>query len=336
MRDALTPAARRAIDAALEATVVLSFSRVGYEVRRRTDRWTPLGELDGRGRTVVVTGANSGLGLAAAKALARSGAHVVAVVRSEEKGRATLAEVEATSTAEVAATYEVADLADLASVRRLADRLAERSRIDALIHNAGAMFPERALTVDGLERTYQVHVAAPFLLTSLLLARLEDSAPSRVITVTSGGMYAERLDADRVDSPDRYSPTLAYARAKRAQVALTGEWARRAGHLGITFDVVHPGWADTPGVVASLPGFHRLTSPILRAPVEGADSVVWLALGDLCERGDGRLWHDRRPRGAHRLPWTRTTPTEPARLWRRLVSDVGVDPGSEAGLALDP
>jgi dehydrogenase/reductase SDR family member 12 len=170
-----------------------------------------------------------------------------------------------------------------------------------------------------------VHVAGPFLLTSLLLDTLAASAPSRVVTVTSGGMYAERLDADRVDSPDRYRPTLAYARAKRAQVALTGEWARRTAHLGVGFETVHPGWADTPGVADSLPGFHRVTSPILRDAAQGADSLVWLALADL-EPGNGRLWHDRRPRGAHHLPWTRTPDAEAARLWDRVARDVGVDP----------
>jgi dehydrogenase/reductase SDR family member 12 len=325
----ITAPLRRGVDAALEATVVLSFSRVGYQVRRRTDRWTPLGALDGRGRTVVVTGASSGLGLAASRALAAAGADVVAVVRSDEKGTRTVAELEAVDGAGTA-TYELADLTDLGQVRALAARLAERDRIDAVIHNAGAMFPERGLTVDGLERTYHVHVVAPFLLTRLLLDALQASAPTRVITVTSGGMYAERLDADRVDSPDTYRPTLAYARAKRAQVALTSEWTRRVGD-GVDFQVVHPGWADTPGVVQGLPGFHRLTSPILRDAAQGADTMVWLALGgheapDAPWAGGGRLWHDRRPRSTHRLPWTPAHPTETLRLWERVARDAGVDP----------
>jgi dehydrogenase/reductase SDR family member 12 len=324
---------RRGVDAALEATVVLSFSRIGYEVRRRTDRWVPLDELDGRGHTVVVTGANSGLGLATGRALVAAGAEVIAVVRDDEKGRRTVAELEAVAphgTDAPPATYELADLTDLSQVRALAARLARRDAIDGLIHNAGAMFDERGLTVDGLERTYQVHVVAPFLLTSLLLDTLSAGTSPRVITVTSGGMYAERLDADRVDSPDTYRPSLAYARAKRAQVALTDQWARRFGGI-IDFQVAHPGWADTPGVVESLPGFHRVTSPILRDPDQGADTVVWLALAGHEAHGhstsaEGRLWHDRRPRGAHHLPWTRTPPAEAFRLWERVARDAGVDP----------
>jgi dehydrogenase/reductase SDR family member 12 len=314
---------------------VLSFSRVGYEVRRRTDRWVPVDELDGRGRTVVVTGANSGLGLATGRALVAAGAQVIAVVRDHDKGRATVTELEAAAphgAASSPATYELADLTDLSQVRSLAARLAERGAIDGLVHNAGAMFPERDLTVDGLERTYQVHVVAPFLLTSLLLDTLAAGTDPRVITVTSGGMYAERLDVDRVDSPDTYRPSLAYARAKRAQVVLTDEWARRFGDVA-DFEVAHPGWADTPGVVESLPGFHRVTSPILRDPEQGADTVVWLALAGHDDDGagseeTGRLWHDRRPRGAHHLPWTRTPPAEAVRLWQRVARDAGAEPGA--------
>jgi dehydrogenase/reductase SDR family member 12 len=318
-----SPRLRRGVDAALEVGLPLSFSRVGYEVRDRLEAWTPVIDLDGADRTIVVTGANSGLGLATARILARTGADVVAVVRSERKGRAAHQQIEAARHGPGRTDVEIADLEDLASVRALADRLASRGRLDVLVHNAGAMFPERALTVDGLERTYQVHVAAPFLLTHLLLEPLRASDDARVVTVTSGGMYAQRLDAALVDSPDRYRPALAYARAKRAQVALTAEWARRIGS-DIRFEVVHPGWADTPGVASSLPRFHRLTSPILRSDGQGADTIAWLTLAPL-EGPSGRLWHDRRPRSSHRRPGTRAPTGEAQRLWERVSRDVGLD-----------
>ena len=314
---------RRGVDAALEVGLPLSFSRIGYEVRQRVEEWTPVSDLDGRGRTIVITGANSGLGLATAQILARTGAEVIAVVRSEHKGRTAREQIDAARLAPGRTDVEVADLEDLSSVRALADRLAERECIDAVIHNAGAMFPARAVTMDGLERTYQVHVAAPFLLTHLLLEPLRASDHARVITVTSGGMYAQRLDAERVDSPDRYRPALAYARAKRAQVALTAEWARRVGPA-VRFEVVHPGWADTPGVATSLPRFRALTAPILRTPEQGADTIAWLTLGPL-EHESGQLWHDRRPRSTHRRPGTRAPSGEAERLWERVSRDVGVE-----------
>jgi dehydrogenase/reductase SDR family member 12 len=315
----------RAVDAALEATVVLSFSRIGYAARSRMQHWRPVEELPGEGRTVVVTGANSGLGFATARAAATTGARVVVHARSQEKADDTVARLrEEVDGADLGTA--TADLSDLDAVRSLATDLREREdRLDAVVHNAGAMFDERATTDDGLERTYQLHVVAPHLLTSLLLPTLADSAPSRVVTVTSGGMYAEKLDADRVDSPGGYKPTVAYARAKRAQVALTGEWQRRFGDRGIDFHVVHPGWALTPGVESSLPGFRRVVGPILRDPSEGADSITWLALADEARPG-GRLWHDRTPRSEHKVPWTRADAAETTRLWARVCRDAGIEP----------
>jgi len=318
----------RAVDAALEATVVLSFSKVGHAVRSRLDHWTPLEELPGQGKRVLVTGANSGLGYAAARTLLAAGAEVLISVRSEEKAEDTRRRLEADlgrDLGELLVT-DLLDLDDLTQVRAFAERrLAEDAPLDAVVHNAGALFAEKAMTVDGLERTYQAHVVAPFLLTTLLLPKLAATAPSRVVTVTSGGMYAEKLVTARVDSPGEYRGTVAYARAKRAQVVLTREWARRFGDTGVTFHVAHPGWALTPGVESSLPGFRRVTGPILRDPDEGADTIVYLAISEELD-GSGRLWHDRRPRSEHKVPWTIADRGEAGELWARVCRDAGVEP----------
>lgn len=318
----------RAVDAALELAVVPSFSRIGYAVRSRLEGWEPVGQLPGAGKRVLVTGANSGLGYAAARALLTAGAHVLVSVRSEEKARDTRRRLEADLGRELGEHLEtdLLDLGDLAQVRAFAERrLAEEAPLDAVVHNAGALFAEKALTGDGLERTYQVHVVAPFLLTSLLLPKLAANAPARVVTVTSGGMYAEKLVTARIDSPGGYKGTVAYARAKRAQVVLTREWARRFADTGVSFHVAHPGWALTPGVEVSLPGFRKVTGPILRDADEGSDTIVYLALQD--ELGDdGRLWHDRRPRSEHKVPWTIAEPGEAGELWGRVCRDAGVEP----------
>lgn len=317
------PTVARITDAALEATVALSFSRVGYEVRSRIEHWTPTSTLDGSGKVAVVTGANSGLGYATATGLLRSGARVITVVRSDEKGEDTVDRLRKdVSGAEV--RYEVADLTELATVRELADRLrGDEPHLDVLVHNAGAMFPERDLTIDGLERTYQLHVVGPHLLTSLLTEPLLVDGPARVITMTSGGMYTQRLDLDRLESPDDYRPATAYARAKRAQVVLTGQWARRFGSRGMEAHVTHPGWALTPGVETSMPRFRRLTGPVLRDPEQGADTAIWLALTP--DVGPpGRLWHDRRRRSAHKSRRTRETTRDAARLWDRVQRDAGL------------
>jgi len=94
-------------------------------------------------------------------------------------------------------------------------------------------------------------------------------------------MYTQRLDPAALQmTPRGYRGVTAYARAKRAQVALSREWARRLAGTGITFHAMHPGWVDTPGIAAALPGFHRVMWPLLRTPGEGADTIVWLAAAD--------------------------------------------------------
>jgi dehydrogenase/reductase SDR family protein 12 len=191
-----------------------------------------------------------------------------------------------------------------------------------LIHNAGAIHPEFRAGQTGTELTIAGQVVAPFLLTSLLMPALLAAVSSRVITVSSGGMYTQRLDPARLQMPaSRYNGVTAYARAKRAQVALSREWARRFAGTGVAFHAMHPGWVDTPGVVAALPGFRRLTWPILLSPGQGADTVVWLATMPPERLGSGRFWHDRRRRPEHLLPWTREKdPAAACKLWDHLAA----------------
>jgi NAD(P)-dependent dehydrogenase (short-subunit alcohol dehydrogenase family) len=121
-----------------------------------------------------------------------------------------------------------------------------------------------------------------------------------------------------------YRGVTAYARAKRAQVALSREWARRLAGTGVAFHAMHPGWVDTPGIAAALPGFHRVMLPLLRTPGEGADTVVWLATAGPARLGSGRFWHDRRPRAEYRLPWTHEAPGAARLLWDRIESAEGL------------
>ena len=176
------------------------------------------------------------------------------------------------------------------------------------------------MSPNGIELTFATNVLGPFLLTSLLLPRLERSAPSRIINVSSGGMYTQPLRVDDLQS-DRgeFDGPTAYARTKRAQVTLTQLWAQRLEGRGVVVHTMHPGWADTPGVRSSLPAFYRLTRPLLRTPEQGADTIVWLGAADEPGRSTGLFWHDRRPRPTHLLPWTRETQREREQLWAQCV-----------------
>ncbi len=316
------------VDAVLEWSIVGSFTRVGSALRRRLDHWAPLDERSLAGRVVVITGATSGLGLEAARALGAMGATVEIIARNVAKAETTCAELrQATGNPKIG--FVVADTGDLAALRDAAAELAERHpAIHLLIHNAGALDDVRQTSPQGIELTVASQVVGPFLLTGLLLPALKAAAPSRVLWVSSGGMYSEPLSVDRLEMPaDDYNGTTAYARAKRAQVTLAEMWAGRLAADRISVHSLHPGWADTPGVARSLPTFRQVVGPLLRTPAEGADTLVWLAVDDGAPLiQTGQFWLDRRPRPLHRLASTRRsdTPEERERLWNWAVKRSGL------------
>ena len=317
-----------AVDGVLEATVVGSFSSIGPAVRSRTAGWTPPPRLDGK--TVLITGATSGLGLAAAEGVARLGAEVVLTARGHDRAEQAVAAVRRAAP-DAVVSYLLADMGEFDQVRGLADEfLAAHDRLDVLVHNAGALTKQRAVTGSGLELTVASQVAAPFLLTGLLLPALEAGAPSRVIQVSSGGMYTQKFDLATLETgPEEYDGTVAYARAKRAQLVLMHEWVRRMDGSGIAFHAMHPGWADTPGVQDSLPGFAKVMGPLLRTPEQGADTIVWLAAAPEAVETTGGFWLDRRPRWEHKAPWTRLSEPDFAEagseLWAWSAAHTGWD-----------
>ncbi|WP_206063260.1 SDR family NAD(P)-dependent oxidoreductase [Nocardioides sp. HDW12B] len=303
------------LDTVLDRSVVLGYSKIGYALRRRTSSW-PQDPAPGAlaGKDVVVTGASSGLGIATADGLARLGARVHLVVRNLEKGEKARGELRR---AVPSATFELwqCDVSDLDDVRRFAAEIgAAVPAISAIVHNAGAMPPERTESRQGHEMTMAIHVLGPLLMTELLLDQLS-AGDGRVVMVTSGGMYTQSLPvSDPEYTQSSYKPATAYARSKRTQVSLLPVLADRWRSRGVSVYATHPGWADTPGVVDSLPGFHKVTGPILRDVAQGADTTVWLAAVDPHPPGGG-LWHDRRVRPDHYLPTTRESDDERQSIW---------------------
>jgi len=230
------------------------------------------------GKVCVVTGATSGIGKAAATALARMGAQIVLVGRDQGRTEATAAEIGAN--AAVPPKAEIADLASMEQVHALAGRLGSLERIDVVVNNAGLVLGERRVTEDGFEHVFAVNHLAPFLLTNLLLPRLTGSAPARVVTVTSDAHSAANLDLDDPNLEHGWDSWRSYANSKLANILFTRELARRLDGTGVTANCAHPGVVRT--------GFGREGKPLLRlgttiarpfflSPERGAYTIVYLA-----------------------------------------------------------
>ena len=236
---------------------------------------------------------------------------MILVGRNRDKAEDTRREIVA-ATGNDNVAVALADLSLLADVRKLARKLLkDEPRIHVLVNNAGVLLNQRTTTAEGNEATLATNLLAPYLLTQTLLPRLRESAPSRIINVSSGGMYTTGLALDDLQyERSVYDGSRAYARTKRALVALTEVWAERLKDSGVVVHAMHPGWADTPGVAGSLPGFHRITRRFLRTAEQGADTITWLAAAPEAARVSGVFWLDREPHTTHVLPGTDPSPQQ--------------------------
>jgi NAD(P)-dependent dehydrogenase (short-subunit alcohol dehydrogenase family) len=234
-----------------------------------------------KGKTCVVTGATSGIGLEAAARLGALGARLVLVGRDHNKGEAALARLRA-GLPGVAVEMHYADLSRPDEVVRLADSLLSAlPRIDVLLNNAGALFARRETTPDGLERTFALNHMGYFRLTALLRARLVASAPARVVNVASEAHRGARVDLDDLQCARSYHGWKAYRRSKLANILFTRELARRLQGTGVTANCLHPGFVAT-GFGDNNRGIWWLGIAIGKIvaaiPVErGAETPVYLA-----------------------------------------------------------
>jgi dehydrogenase/reductase SDR family protein 12 len=306
-----------AIDTLLDRSIALGYGHPGLVVRRQLDWWPE--ELPRmHGKVVLVTGAATGLGLASARGFARLGASVRALARNEQRARDAAALIaQAVPGADVRPV--ACDISSLRALREFADRFNEREpRLDVLINNACVMPQERSRSADGHELMFATHVLAPFALTALLRDLLVSSAPSRVINISSGGMYSQSLPGGDLQSEQAsYSPKRLYARTKREQVVITEQWARELAGTGVVVHAMHPGWVDTEGVQNWMPVFRKVTRLIIRDPDQGADSIVWLGAARQPLHSTGKFWMDRRIRPTHyRLGAGEDSAQEREELWR--------------------
>ncbi len=253
------------------------------------------------GKRVIVTGANTGIGLATAEELARRGAAVTITARDDAKGAAAADRIG--QAAGTAVEVEHLDLSDLGSVRAFVARFVERhDRLDVLVNNAGVLAGARRETADGFEWTFGVNHLGPFLLTNLLTDTLVDSAPARIVNVSSDAhrRTTSGLDFDDLQMASGYSSGNAYAASKLANVLFTVELDRRLADRGVTARALHPGVVATSfGKGADSPWWMGATmtvlSPFLRKPDRGAATSVFLATAS-DEAIEGALyWSDERP-----------------------------------------
>jgi NAD(P)-dependent dehydrogenase (short-subunit alcohol dehydrogenase family) len=255
------------------------------------------------GRTVIITGANSGIGLATAKALAAQGATVVMTARDAAKGEAAAREVANFSrhTEVFPITF---DLSSLKSVRQGAGQILDRfDKIHVLINNAGLVLSDRRVSADGYEMTFAVNHLGPFLLTNLLLERMETSSPSRIINVASTAHTQARhgVPFDDLQSAKNYKGMKAYGVSKLENILFTTELARRLEKTTITANALHPGVVatgyardgDTKGIIAF--GI-KVIKPFVLTPEQGAKTSIYLAADPGVEKVTGKYFYKCKPK----------------------------------------
>ena len=267
------------------------------------------------GRTVLVTGASGGIGKATAVGLARMGAHLAIVGRDRGRTEDAAREIRAGGGQ---VNVFVADLSSQLEVRRIADEVLHRlPRIDALVNNVGGYWDTRHVTSDGLERTFALNHLAPFLLTNLLLERLTQSGPARVVTVASQAHALGRIDFDDLQGERSYSGARAYNQSKLANVLFTYELARKLRATPVTANALHPGvvstsfGAEDPSSVQRL--FVPFMRPFMKTPAQGAATSIHLASAPDLEQVTGRYFVNSKPKRSSQRSYDEAVA---ARLWQ--------------------
>ena len=233
-----------------------------------------------KGKTIVATGATSGVGEAAVLALAGLGARIVFIARDEARAHATMQKLEAKAPG-LGHRMHLADLSSMAEARRVGAAIAESEpRVDVLINNAGTLFSRRRVTPEGLELTFALNHMAYFVLTQALRDRLIASAPARIVSTASNAHERASLDFSDLQSANGYSGFKVYGRSKLANILFTRELARRLAGTGVTANCLHPGAVATRFGDSSGGVLGRLI-PVLRlffiSAEKGADTIIYLA-----------------------------------------------------------
>jgi retinol dehydrogenase-14 len=305
---------------ATDRAVTDSIGRLGAETPKEYEHGTgPMA-----GRTVLITGATSGIGRATALGLARMGADLAITGRDRVRTADAAQEIRASGGGRV--DLFIADLSSQSQVRQLAEEVLQSlARIHVLINNVGGYWKTRHVTVDGLERTFALNHLAPFLLTNLLLGKLKQSASARVVTVSSNAQATGRIDFSDLQGERSYSGAWAYSQSKLANVLFSYELARTLKGTSVTANALHPGLVSTsfgaedPATVQRV--FIPFLRPFMKSPTQGAATSIHLASAPELEQVTGRYFANRHPKKSSGPSYDQATAT---RLWQVSADLVGL------------
>jgi len=248
------------------------------------------------GKTVIVTGATSGIGEVAAIRLAEKGARIVFTARDKARADDTMAALKRANPRGDHAMH-MADLSRLSEMKRAAAELAREPQIDVLVNNAGALFNKRTETADGLEMTFALNHMAYFVITNMLLGKLKPGA--RIVTVASNAHRGARLDFDDLQSRRGYAGFPVYSRSKLCNILFNRELARRLAGSGVTANALHPGFVatrfgnDSGGIVRAV---LKVAKPIgAISPEEGAQTIIYLASSPDAAAVSGEYFYECKP-----------------------------------------
>ncbi len=279
-----------------------------------------------QGKTIVITGATSGIGRVAAERLAEMGARIVLVGRDKARTAATLDQLRAKAPGQPHSAH-LADLGRLSEMKRVGAEIARAEpRIDVLVNNAGAIFAHRTLTEDGFEKTFALNHLSYFVLTQLLRDSLEAAGEARIVNVASGAHRRATLDLDDLQCAKAYSAIKSYSRSKLCNILFTRELARRLDGTRITANSLHPGAVATRfgdeagGLISRVVGFFKL---LAISPEEGAKTIVYLASAPHVAKTSGRYFYMCRPLSPSLAAQDDAVA---AKLWERSLALAGLDP----------
>lgn len=268
-------------------------------------------------KVCLVTGGTSGIGLETALALAKMGATVVVVGRNQAKTEAVVDQIKRDSGND-AVSFLIADFASQTSIRHLANAfLARHDRLDVLVNNAGLVVNDHVLTIDGVETTFAVNHLAPFLLTNLLLDRLKASAPSRIVTVSSGAQAMGQLNFDDLNGTKKFNGFRAYCQSKLANILFTYELAEQLKETGVTANCLHPGVISTSLGRNNGDNFLFRTMILLSTPFaltseQGALTNIYLASSPQVEGITGKYFIKRKAATSSKISYDKAVQK---RLW---------------------